>query len=589
MMKTGSWAVVAEISAGTEYYVDTGLTDGTRYYYNISASDDASTPNESPQSATANGVPADNLPPAIPSELAVTDVSNDEGGVLNITWNLNTDDTVVYSLYSNKSGSWQFLVNVTHPQNWYVDTGLTNGVIYYYRISAWDEVPLESQLSAPASGMPLDNLAPVAPTGLTVSQVANGDLNITWSANTESDLDHYTLYSNKTGLWAFLIEIPAGIEYYVDTGLTHGATYYYNISASDEVPNESPQSASASNASSDILPPATPTGLTVTDVPNDDGGALNITWNANTEPDLDHYTLYSNKTGSWTVVAEISAGTEYYIDTGLADGTRYYYNISASDDASTESPQSATANGVPADNSPPAAPTGLTAADHPNDEGGAIDLNWNDNTETDLDHYDVYRSTTMGGTYTWLAETTVSEYTDSTTTDGITYYYVVTASDEVPNESGYSNEASASSIDNFLQGTISGTVEDEDGNPIEGATVTIYESGTTTNPVASTTTNSNGEYSVNVPPGTYDVKIEMSGYDVQWETDVVVTVDQTTTTDLILPLILIPTTDILGDYWWLILIVIIVIIIIVALIVKKKKPVEVEEEEKPVEATEEEE
>jgi hypothetical protein len=282
------------------------------------------------------------------------------------------------------------------------------------------------------------------------------------------------------------------------------------------------------------------------------------------------------------------------------------------------------------DTTPPAAPTGLTAQDHPNDEGGAIDLNWNDNAEPDLDHYDVYRSTTSGGPYTWLAETTLSEYTDSTTTDGITYYYVVTASDGVPNESPSSDAAYGISADNLPpatptgltvaslrithpqnwyidtgltsgttyyykisawdeipleslksevvhcvsspMGSISGVVKDKDGNVVEGATVTIYEGGTTTNPVTSTTTNSDGEYSVDVPPGTYDVKIEKSGYDVQWEKDVAVTADQTTTTNLTLS----PTTDILGDYWWMILVVIIIIlvIIIIALIAKKKKPVE---------------
>jgi fibronectin type 3 domain-containing protein len=589
--KTGSWAVVAEILAGTEYYVDTGLTDGTRYYYNISASDDV--PNESLQSATANGVPADNLPPVAPTGLTAADHPGDEGGAIDLNWNDNTEtDLDHYDVYrsTTSGGPYTWLAETAVSE--YTDSTTTDGITYYYVVTASDEVPNESEYSDEANASSSEDIPPANPTGLTAADHPNdegGAIDLNWNDNTETDLDHYDVYRSTTsgGPYTWLAE--TAVSEYTDSTTTDGTTYYYVVTASDEIPNESGYSNEANASSSDNLAPTAPTGLAVTDVPNDEGGALNITWNANTEPDLDHYTLYSNKTGSWAVVAEILAGTEYYVDTGLTDGTRYYYNISASDDASTESPQSATVSGVPADNLPPAAPSGLAASDHPNDEGGAIDLNWNDNTETDLDHYDVYRSTTMGGTYTWLAETTLSEYTDSTTTDGITYYYVVTASDAVPNESGYSAEANASSINNLPQGTISGVVEDEDGNPIEGATVTIYESGTTTDPVGSTITDSNGAYSVDVAPGTYDVKIEMSGYDVQWETDVVVTVDQTTTTDLILPLILIPTTDILGDYWWLILIVIIVIIIIVALIVKKKKPVEVEEEEKPVEATEEEE
>jgi hypothetical protein len=223
----------------------------------------------------------------------------------------------------------------------------------------------------------------------------------------------------------------------------------------------------------DTTPPAKPTGLMVIPLRS---GDLNITWNLNTD-DTQTYSIYSNKTVTWVSIANVTYPQNWYIDTGLASGTTYYYNISAWDEVPLESPKSVVVYGV------------------------------------------------------------------------------------------------SSPI-----GTISGTIKDKDGNLIGGTTITIYESGTTTNPVNSTITNGNGEYSIDVPSGTYDVKIEKSGYDTQWEKDVEVTADQTTTTDLTLPL----KTDILSDYWWLILIVIVVIIIIITavLITKKKKHIEEDEEEK---------
>jgi hypothetical protein len=308
--------------------------------------------------------------------------------------------------------------------------------------------------------------------------------------------------------------------------------------------------------------PATPTGLTVTDASGDEGGALNITWDANTELDLDHYTLYSDKTGSWEVVAEISEGTEYYLDTGLNDGTRYYYNISASDDAFKESAQSATASGVPADDLPPATPTGLTITSL---RSGDLNIAWNLNTD-DTQTYSIYSNKT--GTWTLIVNIAHPQnwHVDIGLTSGITYYYRISAWDEVPLESSMSGVVHGISSP---IGTISGTVEGKDGNPIEGVTVTIYEDGTTINPVTFATTNSNGEYSVDIAPGTYDIKIEKSGYETQWKKDVVVTADQITTVDSTLPF----ESDFLREYWWLILMIIIVIvtIIIVALKTKKKK------------------
>ncbi len=100
-----------------------------------------------------------------------------------------------------------------------------------------------------------------------------------------------------------------------------------------------------------------------------------------------------------------------------------------------------TCGGGGGDTTPPAAPSGLiaTAGD------GSVDLNWNDNGETDLAGYTVYRSTTSGGPYSAVNASllTVSSYTDTGVVNGTTYYYVVTASDTSANESGNSNEASA--------------------------------------------------------------------------------------------------------------------------------------------------
>lgn len=93
------------------------------------------------------------------------------------------------------------------------------------------------------------------------------------------------------------------------------------------------------------------------------------------------------------------------------------------------------------DSTPPAAPTGLSvvAGD------GVVMLDWNENSEGDLAGYTVYRSTIAGGPYVPVnaALLPASSHVDHTVINGITYYYVVTASDTNANESGYSTEASA--------------------------------------------------------------------------------------------------------------------------------------------------
>jgi hypothetical protein len=96
---------------------------------------------------------------------------------------------------------------------------------------------------------------------------------------------------------------------------------------------------------------------------------------------------------------------------------------------------------APTGNTPPAAPSGLVAT-----AGNEIvGLDWDDNSEPDLDGYNVYRSLTSGNGYIKqnVSLVTLSEYDDDTVTNGIPYFYVVTAVDTNSLESGYSNEDSA--------------------------------------------------------------------------------------------------------------------------------------------------
>ena len=103
------------------------------------------------------------------------------------------------------------------------------------------------------------------------------------------------------------------------------------------------------------------------------------------------------------------------------------------------------------DTTPPSVPTGLTA----NLNGISVELDWNDNTEGDLEGYHVYRSTTSGSGYSKLNSSVlvVSDYTDHTGVGGESYYYVVTAVDTSWNESDDSNEG-AVTIPDTAMGTI---------------------------------------------------------------------------------------------------------------------------------------
>src|SRR5207248_11536234 len=89
----------------------------------------------------------------------------------------------------------------------------------------------------------------------------------------------------------------------------------------------------------------------------------------------------------------------------------------------------------------PATPTNLVATG----STSGISLDWDDNTESDLAGYNIYRSDAVDGVFTKLNASAVaaSQYSDSTAPAGATSYYQVVAVDNTAHESTVPATASA--------------------------------------------------------------------------------------------------------------------------------------------------
>ncbi|MCK4969691.1 MAG: fibronectin type III domain-containing protein, partial [Thermoplasmata archaeon] len=129
-------------------------------------------------------------------------------------------------------------------------------------VSAWDEVPLESIWTTMATVTHIDGLAPAAPTGLAAFSVTGDTIVLEWAANTEVDLEGYNLYINQTGgdwqgPWESVSEGLTTLTFTVD-GLVSETTYFFVLSAFDEVPNESPFTVALEVTTLDVTPPDAP-------------------------------------------------------------------------------------------------------------------------------------------------------------------------------------------------------------------------------------------------------------------------------------------------------------------------------------------
>ena len=132
-----------------------------------------------------------------------------------------------------------------------------------------------------------------------------------------------------------------------------------------------------------------------------------------------------------------------YMNSGLVNGTWYYYRVSAVDSTGFESSLSSAAIGVPGDFAAPSAPVNLTA-----EAGdGQVTLKWNRNHEPDILRYLIYGGPSQQ-TPLLIDSTTAGDPGDTSKTitgltNGQTYKFNVTAVDSSLNQSVFSSQVSA--------------------------------------------------------------------------------------------------------------------------------------------------
>lgn len=195
------------------------------------------------------------------------------------------------------------------------------------------------------------------------------------------------------------------------------------------------------------LPPATVLSLAAVDTAGDNGGSITLSWRKSpddvtgTEKVITYQVFRKQAaSGSFSQVATLPAGTELYVDSGVTDGQDYYYQLRTSDGTLTSDPVEVGPVQSRNDQPPPVI-TGLSAVDRPDDNGGAVVLQWASYAApADFQSFAIYRSSypftsTLGMVpIITLTDGTRTSYTDASVSDAVDYYYAVGVRDTAGNE-----------------------------------------------------------------------------------------------------------------------------------------------------------
>ncbi len=330
---------VTEVTASSTTFVDAGLSPAATYTYTVSATDTSGNESLPSSGATATTqICSENTAPTTPTGLTATPFDCTS---VTLHWNTSSDiggsGLRGYRILRNGV----FVTEVPAVTTSFLDSGLSEGHTYSYRVSAKDRSNNESVQSAEAIAVLVecnDAAPPSAPTGLTANPVDCSQVRLTWTASTDvggSGVRGYRVSRNGV----FITEVAASNTTFLDAGLSASRAYSYTITAKDRSNNESPgtDAVVVTTPPCDAsTPPSVPTAVLATPVAC---GQIDVSWAASADlsgSGLRGYRIFRNG----IYVTEVGASGTAFTDTGVSPLRDYTYTVSAVDKAGNQSAQS---------------------------------------------------------------------------------------------------------------------------------------------------------------------------------------------------------------------------------------------------------
>lgn len=249
-----------------------------------------------------------------------------------------------------------------------------------------------------------------------------------WKAMEDPRVSGYYVYRSSQSTEDKKLQRIATIDnrfatHFVDDHLVPNTQYQYRFSSKGKGDTESPASETMSVTT---LPMIAPVSFfqSIGNMPR----SAKLLWRPHPNAKINTYIIdrLNVNDQKWSEIATVTGRLNAeFIDRDLKDGQIYYYRVRALtfDKLITQPSETAKVVTKPL---PPEIKNIVSTNNLPK----AISLSWEASPITDIDHYNIYRSSTSDGVYAYHVKLNDTKFTDTLKEDGAVFYYKVTAVDK---------------------------------------------------------------------------------------------------------------------------------------------------------------
>ena len=276
--------------------------------------------------------------PNPPANLTATAVSSVQ---INLSWtapvNSTADQVNGYKIEIRPfcSGSFSVLVaNTTNTTTTYSNTGLAEGICYEYQVYAINQAGTGNASNIASA---TTWTVPSTPTSLTATAVSQSQINLSWTASSNTGGTQLTGYKIErrdscAGSFSMLVANTGNASTtYSNTGLVNGTCYEYRVFAHNAVgtslaSNNATATTLQNPAPSTTSPPSAPTGLGVTTLSKT---ALKLTWGAPSNTGGAPILGYQIQRNGTTILNNTSNTQTNFTNSGLLPAHQQTYRVAA--------------------------------------------------------------------------------------------------------------------------------------------------------------------------------------------------------------------------------------------------------------------